>query len=80
MQYVVYTLILSSCLFCQQNGLHFADDIGECIYLNGSFDLLIKMSFKYVPILGQYWYRYAWNNDGSINWYIYGKMDRNELI
>ena len=33
----------------RQNGCHFADDAFKCIYLNGNFRILIKISLKFVP-------------------------------
>ena len=32
-----------------QNGRHFADDIFICIFVNEKFDILIKISLKFVP-------------------------------
>ena len=32
-----------------QNGRHFADDIFRCIFMNGKFCILIKISIKFVP-------------------------------
>ena len=32
-----------------QNGHHFADNIFRCIFLNGTFRILIKISLKFVP-------------------------------
>ena len=31
-----------------QNGLHFADDIFRCIFMNEKFPILIKISLKFV--------------------------------
>ena len=35
-------------LSCGQNGLHFADGIFRCIFVNGKFCILIKISLKFV--------------------------------
>ena len=32
-----------------QNGLHFADDVFGCIFVNEMFYILIKISLKFVP-------------------------------
>ena len=32
-----------------QNGLHFADDIFRCIFMNEKSSILIKISLKFVP-------------------------------
>ena len=33
----------------RQNGRHFPDDIFKCIFLNGIFNISIKISLKFVP-------------------------------
>ena len=33
----------------EQNGRHYAEDIFRCIFVNEKFDILIKISLKFVP-------------------------------
>ena len=33
----------------EQNGCYFADNIFRCIFVNEKFDILIKISLKFVP-------------------------------
>ena len=46
---VSYVIINSSPPPPEQNWHHFADDIFRCIFVNEKFDILIKISLKFVP-------------------------------
>ena len=68
-----------------QNGLHFADDIFECIFMNDRFCILIQISPKFVPkglvdnisgngLAQNRWQAISWANVVPVHWSIYAAL------